>query len=90
MKEEEKENFCYSNTSLEEQETIINVDYQAKKVHLYTSRKSVIKRYKDKLGKPNKTYTTNGLISGCSWCIPFNDRKRLGIIFSRPNVIGNM
>lgn len=65
---------------LKEQETIINIDYYAKQIYIYTSRPSVYKRLEKKLGEPTKTYTTNALISGGSWTISFADSQVKNII----------
>ena len=49
----------FYDTSLEEQETNINIDYLTKEAHLYTSRKTIYNRYKKTLGEPTQTYYTN-------------------------------
>lgn len=67
-------------TDLKEQETIININYYTKQIHVYTCRPSVHKRLEKKLGKPIKTYTTNGLISGASWTISFTDSQVRNLI----------
>lgn len=79
----------FYNTSPEEQETIINIDYAQKEVNCYTSRYAVYERLKKKLGEPTQTYYTNKKISGASWIIPFSDKKVLGNIFSRPTIVGS-
>jgi hypothetical protein len=80
----------FYSTSMEEQETIINVDYFAKEVSCYTSRNSTYNRLFRKLGEPTKTYYTQEKISGANWIIPFGDKKRLASIFSRPTIIGSL
>ena len=75
-------------TSLEEQERIINIDYFASKVHLYTCQKIVYDRLIKKIGKPNKTYYTDKKISGASWQVAFGDKKSSTQILSRPTLIG--
>ncbi len=75
-------------TSLEEQETIINIDYFASKVNLYTCQKNVYARIVKKIGKPSKTYYTDKKISGARWQIPFEDKKSITQILSRPTLIG--
>ncbi len=80
----------YYNTIPEEQETIINLDYYAKELHIYSSRKSVIQRLYNKLGKPTKTDYISKAVTGASWKIPFADKKRLIIALSRPLLIGQM
>lgn len=80
----------FYNTNLEEQESVINVDYSAKSVKVYTCRTSVYKRLEKKLGAPTRIYYTKGLISGAEWDVDFNDKKRVGYIFSRPTIIGGL
>ena len=80
-------NKFYKN-NLEEQETIINIEYFASKVNLYTCQKTVYDRLRKKIGEPNKTYYTDNKISGASWQIPFEDKKRIRQILSRPSLIG--
>lgn len=77
-------------TNLEEQETIINIDYFDKTVHIYTCRKSVYERLKNKLGEPNKIYYLQGKICGGSWKIPFVDKSKINNALSRPILIGQM
>lgn len=75
-------------TNLEEQETIINIDYFTKSVKCYTSRSSVYNRLKAKLGEPTQTYYTKKHIAGAYWDIPFKDKKRMNIVFSKTIIIG--
>lgn len=49
---------------------------------------AVIEQLKKKIGKPNKTYYTDKKISGASWQIPFEDKKSITQILSRPTLIG--
>lgn len=78
----------FYNTILEEQETVVNVDYFSKGVRCYTSRYATYNRLKAKLGEPTHTYYTQRQISGAYWEVPFEDKKRLAVIFSRPTIIG--
>ena len=80
----------FYNTSPDEQETIINVDYGKREVHCYTSRYAVYDRLLAKLGEPTKTFYTDKKISGASWSIPFSDKKVLATIFSRPTIVGSL
>lgn len=80
----------FYSTNPEEQETIINVDYYAKEVNCYTSRKAQIERLTKKLGDPTETSYTDKKISGASWKVPFTDKKRLSSIFSRTVIIGQL
>lgn len=75
-------------TLLEEQEAIINIDYFEKSVRCYTSRFPVYNRLKAKLGEPTHTYYIQGQISGAYWDIPFADKKRMNVVFSKTAVIG--
>ena len=55
----------FYNTSPDEQETIINVDYGKREVHCYTSRYAVYDRLLAKLGEPTKTFYTD---KKNKWC----------------------
>ncbi len=79
----------FYDTSLEEQETNINIDYLTKEAHLYTSRKTIYNRYKKTLGEPTQTYYTNKKISGAKWVIPFHDKK-INNLFSKTILIGGL
>ena len=61
----------FYNVDYEEQETVINIDYCKKELHLYSSRKAVCDRIISKIGEPTKKHYTNKKISGVSWTIPF-------------------
>ncbi len=80
----------FYHTDYEEQETTINIDYHKKEMLLYTSRKGVHERIVKKIGEPTKKYYTNKKISGASWTIPFENKKSITSILSRPTLIGNM
>ncbi len=80
----------YYKTLPEEQETVVNINYYARTLHLYTSKKSVIKRLNAKLGESNKTDYINGYVTSASWSISFADKKRINIALSRPVLIGQM
>ena len=80
----------FYNTEYEEQKTIINIDYSKKEIALYTSRKIVYERIYKRLGKPTKKYYTKNKISGAVWIIPFEDKKSIRAILSRPILIGSM
>ena len=80
----------YYNTIPEEQETIINLDYYAKELHIYSSRKAVIQRLYAKLGDPTKTNYINKALTSASWNIPFADKKKITIALSKPIIIGQM
>jgi len=80
----------FYNTSSEEQETAINILYGTKEARCYTSRYATYNRLKAKLGEPTKTYYTQKQISGAYWDIPFEDKTRMNVIFSKTTIIGNM
>lgn len=80
----------FYNTPLEEQETIINIDYSKKEINCYTSRYAVYNKLLAKLGEPTEKFYTSKKISGASWTIPFMDKKMANVIFSKTVVIGNM
>lgn len=75
-------------TSIEEQETTINIDYLKKSVRCYTSRNAVYNRLKAKLGEPTKTYYRQKKIDGAYWNISFKDKKRMNVIFSKTIIVG--
>ena len=67
----------FYNSASEEQETQIWFDYFQKSVSIYTSKKSIYKRLEKELGTPNKIDKIAGEVTGGTWVINFNDRKRL-------------
>lgn len=77
-----------SNNKYDEQETIINIKYAESTVSIYTSRKAIITKLKSKLGEPSKTYYLKKKVSGASWDISFNERKKITSVLSRPLLIG--
>ena len=78
----------FANTSSDEQETIINIDYSSSIVYVYTSQRTVYQRLVKKLGQlQNIGYIKNKIVSG-SWNIPFKDKKIITQILSRPTLIG--
>ena len=78
------------NTIPEEQETIINLDYYNKELHIYSSRKAVIQRLYARLGEPTKTNNIKTALTGASWNIPFSEKKRINVALSRPLLIAQM
>ncbi len=80
----------FYDTNYEEQETILNIDYFKSELSLYTSRKAVYNRLQAKLGEPTKIYYTNKQISAGKWIIPFDNKKHITSILSRPTLIGNI
>lgn len=80
----------FYNTNIEEQETQISIDYFSKTLNIYSSRKSIIQRLYNKLGNPTKTDYINKSVTGASWQIPFEDKKKMTIALSKPLLIGQM
>ena len=80
----------FHNTKIEEQETIINIDYYKKMIHCYTSRKTQIEKLTKKLGTPKETFYTNKKMSGANWEIPFSNKKLANVIFSKSVIIGQL
>lgn len=52
---------------LDEQETIVNIDYYEKTINVYTSRKSVAERLMRKIGKPSRVFETNGYVQAVEY-----------------------
>lgn len=79
----------FYNTLLEEQETLINIDYSRNELIIYTSQKMVYQRLKKKLGQPYKVgYIKNKIVSGI-WTISFDDKMTITKILSRPTLVGD-
>jgi len=73
---------------LDEQETLINVDYYEKKITVYTTRKSVAIRLQKKLGDPTKAYEHEGKISAVEYTRNLFD-KDVTKFFSKMLIIGS-
>lgn len=80
----------FYDTSYEEQETQINIDYSNSMVDIYTSRRNIYERLESKLGKPSEIYYIGNKVSGGRWKVLFSDRRKLTSVFSRPLLIGNI
>lgn len=65
----------FANIPMEEQETIINIDYLKKYIKISTSRKIVFKKLLSLLGTPIEINTIRGKISDGLWIIPFENRN---------------
>lgn len=79
----------FYNTSLAEQETIINFDYMSKEVHIYTSQRAVAKRLIDRVGQPTKIDRVGTAVASCKWILPFSEKRKITKLLSRPLLIGN-
>lgn len=77
---------------LEEQETVVNINYVDKSTDVYTSKKSVYFRIVGKMGEPTEKYRNpkTGEINGAYWVIPFSDTARTKLVLSRPLLIGRI
>lgn len=72
---------------LEEQETLINVDYYDKTISIYTTRKSVGKRLEKKLGKADEIVTLNKKVTAVTYKRNLSD-KDIRPILSMSTIIG--
>lgn len=80
----------FYNTTIEEQETTINIIYDEKCLYIYSSRKAIIERLIKKLGKPERTDTIKELVTGASWKIPFKEKDKIRIALSKTLLIGQL
>lgn len=71
----------------DEQETLINVNYNDKMITIYTSRKATADRLYKKIGEPTKVDKHNGLISGVTYIRNLFD-KDVAKFFSKGLIIG--
>ena len=62
---------------IDEQETIINLDYFEHKMKIYTSNQPTAKRLQKRIGESTETFYTNEKISGKSWTITFDERETI-------------
>lgn len=51
----------------EEQETIVNIDYEERTLNLYTTRKSVANKLLKRVGEPSEIETIDGKICSVSY-----------------------
>lgn len=80
----------FYNTIPEEQESHIVIDYFNRTLTVYSSRKSVLKRLLNKLGKPIKEHFINKALTGASWRISFDNKKDITAALSKTLLIGQM
>ena len=78
----------FLNTDIQEQETLIHVDFFSRLITLYTSSELAYNRYLEKLGEPSKIYYTKNKISGASWIVSFDDGVKSRCVFSKPTALG--
>ena len=72
---------------LDEQETVINIDYCEKTINIYTSRKSVGKRLEKKLGEADKIIKLKDEIVAVEYKRNLSD-KNIRPILSMSTIIG--
>lgn len=75
--------------SLEEQETTINIDYFAKTVGVFTSKKEVYTKLLKEIGEPTKQSFEKKKIVGGVWKLPFTDRQQIKKILSITTLISD-
>lgn len=75
-------------SSLDEQESLIHIDYFKKKISVYTNRKSVGVRLERKLGEPSRTFVKFGKIDAVEYTRNLWD-KDVAKFFSKILIIGN-
>jgi hypothetical protein len=71
----------------EEQETVINIDYDEKILNFYTTRKSTARRLEKKIGKADSVETIDGEICAVSYKRKLTD-KSINAFFSKTIMCG--
>ena len=78
----------WERTSLDEQETIIHLDYKEKKMNVWTNRKIVGNKLLKVL--PSKPSIIGGKeVYALEWTIPFNKRGEIRSCFSINRILSN-
>lgn len=77
----------WENIPMEEQETIMNIDYYEKTITIYTSRKSVSERLERKIGEPYKVNTNGEKITSVEYKGKLSD-KQINKYFSKMLLVG--
>lgn len=77
----------WENIPMEEQETIMNIDYYEKTITIYTNRKSVSERLARKIGKPYKVNTNGEKITSVEYKGKLSD-KSISKYFSKMLLVG--
>ncbi len=57
----------WENVPLDEQETIVNIDYYEKTINVYTSRKTVGERLIKKMGTPTRIFENGGYVQAIEY-----------------------
>lgn len=65
----------WDSVPVDEQETIINIDYFDKTISVYTTKQSIANRLKKRLGEPDNIDKTNGNISGVNYVRKLSDNN---------------
>lgn len=73
--------------ALDEQKTLLDIDYHERKITVYTNRKSVGNRLKKKVGEPTKIYEEQGKIVAVEYTRSLLD-KDTPRFFSKMLLIG--
>lgn len=73
---------------MDEQETMVNIDYYEKIINVYTTRKSVGERLIRKLGEPTKTHKNGDSIYAVEYTRNLFD-KDVAKFFSKMLLIGS-
>ena len=78
----------YFNTSLEEQETTINILYDEEIIRIYSNRIDVIKNLIENIGAPNEKYKRNkSYWSGAAWDIKFKELSKIKKVLKKEILI---
>lgn len=72
---------------IDEQETIIHLDYIDKILQVYTTNQATSKRLEKKLGEPMKEDYIQEMIASTTWRIPFQEREKLKKVLSLGSLI---
>ena len=72
---------------IDEQETIINLDYFEKVLTVYTTNQATSKRLQKKIGEPTSQDYIQDKISSTTWKIPFQEREKAKKVLSLGSLI---
>lgn len=75
---------------MNEQETLVSIDYFEKNINIYTSRSIVYRKLVKQIGKPSNIILNNGLVCGAEWSISFKERKKIKKALSLAIIIMNI
>lgn len=77
----------WANVPFEEQETIININYDERIIDFYTSRKSIARRLERKVGKPDDITMVDNEICAISYHRPLAN-KEINAFLSKTAIVG--